>query len=106
MATIIDKKQIEKIVLDYGKMIKEEMDVKHIYLYGSYAKGNNSSDSDIDVAVVGDDFSGDIIEDTMLLMRIRRKIDYRIEPRPFRTADFKPTDPLAKEIMETGIKLV
>ncbi len=39
--------------------------------------------SDIDVAVVGDNFTGDPVEDILTHMRMRRKIDYRIEPRPF-----------------------
>lgn len=77
--------------------------MKNIYLYGSYAKGNFSEDSDIDIVVVGDDFVGDPIEDTMLLMRIRRKVDNRINPRPFKTSNFIKSNPIVKEIMETGI---
>ena len=106
MASINNKLRIEEIIKDYGKLVAKEMDVKQIYLYGSFAKGNYSPDSDIDIAVVGDDFCGDIIEDTLLLMRLRRKIDYRLEPRPFRTTDFNPSNPLAKEIMNTGVKVV
>lgn len=106
MASINNKQQIEEIIKDYGKLVAKEMDVKQIYLYGSFAKGNYSPDSDIDIAVVGDDFCGDIIEDTLLLMRLRRKIDYRLEPRPFRTTDFIPSNPLVKEIMNTGVKVV
>ena len=50
-----------------------------------FAKGTHSPESDIDIAVVADNFSGDPIEDAMLLMKLRRKIDYRIEPHPFKT---------------------
>ena len=64
-------------------------------IYGSYVKGTYTSDSDIDIAVVGDDFTGDLIEDTLMLMRIRRKIDNRIEPRPFKTCDFNLSNPFA-----------
>jgi len=106
MASITDRARVKKITREYGKLVKEKLDIKHIYLYGSYAKGNYSHDSDIDIAVVGDDFSGDPIEDILILMKIRRKIDNRIEPRPFKTSDFNLSNPLAREIINTGIKVI
>jgi predicted nucleotidyltransferase len=106
MASFKNKEKIDEIVIKYSRLVQKEIDVKHVYLYGSYARGNYSSDSDIDIAIIGDDFSGDPIEDTLRLMRIRRKIDNRIEPRPFKTSDFNRSNPLAREIMNTGIKVM
>jgi predicted nucleotidyltransferase len=106
MASFTDRKGIEDIAREYGKLVKQKIDIKHIYLYGSYAKDTYSSDSDIDIAIVGDYFSGDVIEDTLLLMKIRREIDNRIEPRPFKTEDFNSSNPLVKEIKETGKKIM
>jgi predicted nucleotidyltransferase len=106
MASFSSREVAEEIARSFGKLVQKELDVKNIYLYGSYAKGNFSKDSDIDIAVIGDDFIGDPIEDTMLLMRIRRKVDYRIEPRPFRTSDFNKSNPISKEIMETGVLIM
>lgn len=106
MASFNTREKIEEIAREFGKLVQKELDVKNIYLYGSYVRGTYSEDSDIDVAVIGDDFTGDPIEDTMALMRIRRKIDNRIEPRPFRTSDFNVTNPLSKEIIETGIMII
>lgn len=106
MASFSSREVAEEIARNFGILIQKEIDVKNIYLYGSYVKGNFSKDSDIDVAVIGDDFVGDPIEDTMLLMRIRRKVDYRIEPRPFRTSDFNKSNPISKEIMETGVLIM
>lgn len=85
--------------------MKEQINIKNIYLYGSYAKNTFTKDSDIDIAVVGDDFSGDTIEDTLLLMKMRRKVDYRIEPRPFKTDDFNSSNPFVNEIKK-GIKIM
>lgn len=106
MASFNTRERIEEIARKYGKLVKEELDVKNIYLYGSYAKGTYTSDSDIDIAVVGDDFTGDPIEDTLMLMKIRRKIDNRIEPRPFKTCYFNSSNPFVKEIIETGIMIM
>ncbi len=36
------------------------------------------------------------------LMRIRRKIDSRIEPHPFREKDFEIANPLVNEIIKHG----
>ncbi len=106
MASFDTRERIEEIAREYGRLVKEELGVKNIYLYGSYAKGTYTSDSDIDIAVVGDNFTGDPIEDTLMLMKIRRKIDNRIEPRPFKTCDFNSSNPLAKEIIDTGIMIM
>ena len=53
MASFDTRERVKEIAREYGKLVKEELDVKNIYLYGSYAKGTYTSDSDIDIAVVG-----------------------------------------------------
>jgi predicted nucleotidyltransferase len=106
MASLNSKQKVEELVTKYSKLVKEKIDVRHVYLYGSYVKGDYTPDSDIDVAIVGDDFSGDLVEDTLMLMKIRRKIDNRIEPRPFKTSEFNASNPLAREIMNTGVKVM
>ena len=52
------------------------------YLFGSYRLGKASRDRDIDLLVVSPDFTDNVIEDRMKLMRARREVDYRIEPHP------------------------
>ncbi len=84
----------------YADLVKEEMNVEAIYLFGSFVNGNHDQDSDIDIAIVTDDFSGDIIEDTLNLMRIRRKVDTRIEPHPLRK-----DNPFVKEVIATGRRI-
>jgi len=78
----------------------------NVYLFGSYVRGKPGADSDIDVAVVSNDLSGDAIEDGLRLMRCRRDIDLRIEPHPFRPEDFTPDNPWVAEIMRTGVRIV
>jgi len=79
---------------------------KSVYVFGSYAWGTPTPDSDIDVAVVSGDLSGDRIEDQVLLMRYRWDVDLRIEPHPFRPEDFTPDNPWVAEILRSGIKIV
>jgi len=106
MAYGIINSQIEHIVKKYADMVMKELEVSQMYLYGSYAKGTFSIDSDIDIAVVGENFIGDPVEDMLKLMRIRRKVDMRIEPHPFKSSDFQLSDPYIKEILETGIRIL
>jgi len=37
---------------------------------------------------------------------LRREVDTRIEPHPFLTSDFTENSPIAREIMETGIRIL
>lgn len=44
----------ENIIKEIEKVCREN-NVKHLYLFGSYAKGNNHKGSDIDIVVKGVD---------------------------------------------------
>lgn len=94
-----------KIVEKYAELLKENMDVKGVYLFGSFVRGGFDEDSDIDVAVVSDEFNGDLVDDTLKLMRLRRKVDNRIEPHPFLLKDFNENNPFVKELMSNNIKV-
>jgi len=106
MASRIINNEIKRIVKEFADLVNKELNVSEVYLYGSYAKGTYSEDSDIDIAVVGENFIGDPVEDILKLMRIRRKIDNRIEPHPFKSSEFKLSNPYVREILETGIKVL
>ena len=51
-----------------------------IVLYGSYAKGNAHKDSDIDVAVIFDGFTGDRLKTSIRLWDLSEDISLYIEP--------------------------
>lgn len=98
-----DTKRIYQIIRQYLRILKENnLNYAKVYLFGSYAQGNDNKDSDIDLAIVSDDFSGDIIDDQLLLMKLRRMVDLRIEPHPFLIEEFSIDDPYVKTIIETG----
>ena len=88
----------------YIQQIPSDLHLRKAFLFGSYAKGMEREESDIDIAlVIGkmDDFF--LIQ--MQLMRLRRKIDLRIEPHPILEKDFNMQNPFAFEIQQTGIEL-
>ena len=88
----------------FAKMIPANLMVKKAYLFGSYAKGNEREESDIDIAIVLGNMT-DFFDTQMQLMRIRRKIDLRIEPHPISEKDFIDSNPFAYEIQKTGIEI-
>ena len=89
----------------YLKSLPPELDVRRAYIFGSYAKGTQKEDSDIDIAVVLGHMD-DFFEVQMELFRRRRRIDLRIEPHPFDAADFSENNPVAAEILNTGIEVL
>ena len=106
MATEQSHEMIREIARRYADALRMEFDLQELYVYGSYAKGTQRTDSDIDIAVVADAFTGDTVEDTWRLMKLRRNIDIRIEPHPFLPSDFTQANPAALEVMRTGIRIV
>ena len=75
-----EKPIIEK-VRQYAEAVRSRFPVKCILLFGSFAKGTQSPDSDIDVAVVLEEEPSDLLDTQRELYRLRRSIDVRIEPK-------------------------
>lgn len=92
-------------VRQYLTSVPKELGLNKAYLFGSHAKGSAHPDSDIDVALVLSNMS-DFFSAQALLFKLRRNIDLRIEPHPFRREEFNATDPFAHEIMRTGIEVI
>ena len=100
----MDKNDALNIAHQYASLIKSNYDCQQIFLFGSYVKGTYHEESDIDIAVILKEFQNPI-ETQLELMRLRRKIDSRIEPHPFREKDFNMTNPVAHEILKYGQKI-
>ena len=99
-------KEIADIVDKYIAIVKENYDVVAIILFGSYAKGTNHEDSDIDIAVVTDDIKTDKFDEEVKLTLLRRKIDSRIEPHIIKVEDYENDEtPFVVEVKNTGIKV-
>ena len=95
---------IMKKIKEYIKAISKEFDIKEVYVFGSYAKGTNNENSDIDIAVVLDS-DIDAIDLMVELMMFTQNIDLRIEPHPFKLNDFEKGNPFVDEIKSTGLKV-
>jgi predicted nucleotidyltransferase len=88
-------------------LIKEQFtDIEKVYLFGSYAKGKSTEDSDIDVALIFSNLDDSKrFEIQVQLMMLAAQIDSRIEPHPISHADFDSGNPFVIEIKKTGIEI-
>jgi len=81
------------------------INIKKAYLFGSYASGSEHDWSDIDLALISDDFSEDRYSERIRVMKITSEVDNRIEPVPYNSNQFTDIDPLVWEIKNNGIEI-
>jgi predicted nucleotidyltransferase len=86
------------------RQIPADFRLKKAFLFGSYAKGSQNIDSDIDIALVLENMN-DFFSMQRLLMQLRRKIDLRIEPHPISTENFTNANPFVSEIQKSGVEI-
>ncbi|MBL6996411.1 nucleotidyltransferase domain-containing protein [Desulfobacula sp.] len=75
-------------------------------LFGSYANGRYNEFSDIDVALVSDQFEGIRFNDRNRIRKYKFEINPDIEPLPFTKENFTADDPFVREILETGFRII
>lgn len=99
---MVDREIIE-IIKNYKSLLENLYTLDKIYLFGSYAKDRARDDSDIDLAI----FLNETInyEMELELMKLRRKIDLRIEPHVFSSSDLLDKTPFVEEISANGIEI-
>jgi len=85
--------------------VKKNYKIQAAYLFGSYAKQTENKWSDIDIALVSEDFSKDLFDARVNLLRLAARIDDRIEPIPYNRENFNQDDPLVHEIRKNGIPI-
>jgi predicted nucleotidyltransferase len=73
-----------------------------VILFGSYAKNNQSEDSDIDLALISNQFSEDSFENALKIAPILLKY-LNIDAVTFPSNYFENGDPFINEIKRTGL---
>ena len=98
---------IIELVNKYIEVLQQNnIHILEAIIFGSHAKGLSREESDIDVALISESFTGDRFEDRRRIVPLRRLIDSRIEPIPFRPEDFDRGGNLVDEIKKTGKTLL
>ena len=76
----MDKSYAIECAKAFAERARQILDVRQVILFGSYARGTATDDSDIDLAVVTGTPPEDWLEASTNLFRLRRDIDLAIEP--------------------------
>jgi predicted nucleotidyltransferase len=97
----MDKSEVISIVSKYKMLVSKHFDVENMILFGSYAKGNQNEDSDIDVAIVVNSMDLDFFTYAPLLWKLRREVDDRIEPILIEKNNDQSG--FLQELMQTGL---
>ena len=96
---------VNDIVLQYISTVKNAMPIDKVYLYGSYAKGTQKEESDVDLCFFSHAFeerrSFDVLTDLFYLKTKYDKL-VLIEPNAFPTSELYNDNPFVKEILRTG----
>ncbi len=101
------QKNIIELVNRFVKDIKNEgVHLRKAFLFGSYARNMQHRYSDIDVALVADEFDGFLFKDLDLFINAKTKKTYsRIQVQTYHTDYFKKGDPFIEQILKTGIEI-
>ena len=103
--TVIIDTEILNSIQEYIKEISKYYRIDLVILFGSYAKGTNHEDSDIDIAVVSSDIKSRF-DDGVRLMSLTWGINTKIEPHPINTKEFRENEtPFIDEVIRTGIEV-
>ena len=97
-----------EIVGNYAREIEAQgIHLNKVIMFGSFAKGTQHEWSDIDVALVADEFTGFGFADKKLFSHTNIKKPYiRIEAKTYPTDYFHASDPFIEEIKKDGILIL
>ena len=99
------KKNWKLAIRKYVDELKKEITIDRVILFGSYARGNPKSYSDIDLAIFSKDFQDkDEIRNMQYLFQKTMAVDTSIEPHPFHPRDLRSPvkGTVVYEILKTG----
>lgn len=97
---------IIKSVRKLKRNLQTELNVKKTFVFGSYAKGNYTSDSDIDVCVVAADVDNNY-NAMMTIADYAVDCDVRIEAVVISEEEFnqEPSFGVTKEVKQYGVEI-
>jgi predicted nucleotidyltransferase len=99
-------KSIITILRRYRELLEQDrFPVERVILYGSHARGLAKPESDIDVCIISPRFGKKRDEYETYLWKKVLQVDRRIEPVGYTTSDFRAEDPLAYQIMTSGVEI-
>jgi predicted nucleotidyltransferase len=101
---VIDTEAVIRFAKRYANDARRVLPVDRVWLFGSYAKGTATEQSDIDICFFLDNFGGrrrvDILRELLGLINGYDGVFF--EPTVFPTAEIQNDNPFVKEVLRTG----
>ena len=95
-----------QLAKQFAVLVRNEFDNNaKVYMFGSAARDEMDDDSDIDIAVVSEVFTDDVVSNRVVLMGLAQTISWDIEPHPIIAEYMIKTTPFTEEIKSDGILL-
>lgn len=102
----MDKNEALRISRSYLQRVQDsDLGFSEAWLFGSYAKGNQHDNSDIDIAIILKDHVNHTFETEVKLMVIRKGDETLIEPHAFTKTEFDNSIPIVNQITKYGIRI-
>ena len=102
----MDKINAIKLSIQYLKRLRENnIKFSDAWLFGSYAKGLQQANSDIDLAIVLDNGERKTFNTEVKLMIIRNGEETIIEPHAFTKEEFDINTPIVSQIINNGERI-
>lgn len=100
----MDQNTIIAISQKAKQKLLENLTIDQLIVFGSQVTGKAKPYSDIDIAVISNEFGKDYWEEEKQVSQIVKSIDNRFEVHVFNHEDFSNTlDPLVSEIQKFGV---
>ncbi len=101
------RSQVKEIIEEYKQVLKKlGINVERVILYGSFARGNQREDSDIDILIISKDFQNLNLRERLEVLGIAAaRIMKPIEAKGYTPEEIKTTldASFLKEILEVGV---
>jgi len=76
-----------------------------VFLFGSYAKGNATDWSDVDLLLVSKKFTNNVFDNLKLYLKVNAKYPI-VETHPYPTAYFTEGDAFIEDVLKTSIEIL
>lgn len=98
-------KPIEQSVTRFVQEATRLYPIRQAYLFGSHVAGKAQPWSDIDLALISEDFVEDTFEDAVRLSVLASKVDSRLEIHLFTPKQCGLDSALFQQVVRSGVKL-
>lgn len=98
--------EVKSIVDEFIRQLEDNnIQIKKAILFGSQISGSADEWSDIDIALISDNFEGVRYKDKGKIRKITLSVSSLLSPLPYSTQDFSEMDPFLEHIIATGVAL-